>query len=749
MSACNLPPELRLEISSYLSWSELALWILTNREHEKCISPILYNWLTPFDYGTPPDQPDDRSNFTRRCRILNWAASKGLVGTIEKVLASEDIGERINYPILKNGRGTRLGSFGMTPMHQAAVHGHANVIDYLVQRGASVNATVAGRLRPIHFAKNEAVVRALIRQGSPLHPNGIFSISPLAHSISIGAEPSAVECFIELGCDIKAHSLVGISPLEATLRAGNLHVLKVLLNAGLDVTQATSMVGPAIYRAIELHGEKQMRVATLMVCLLHQHGAPVHGGKIIVNGPWNLHLLQSNLFLAVTFPRSRFLARVLLEAGAKANEQSWVRKRVRPIEIEPQRGQWNPERAWVGRRISYSVEPQTPIKKLILSTEGHSEANADDLIETIQVLARFGAKVNDRRGTGNFIRDLLMERPLSPGLVKMAAYVAGLPVRRDDREPRYTLLEGPIGPIYPFLFNPEWFVRSRYTTEVVTMGIFEKLLDFGADIHEPDARGNSPLILACTLPPAANGMKVIRALKARGVDINAGSDEGKNPLHMMLRGGSPLSLETANRFQAILTSPTGEMQTEICVNAPDRSGMTPLMTLAHMRLIGDGYPGRAETPLETRNRMMMMLIRNGVNVNAKYYPREGVTDIRVSWPGGTALHFACDAMDPEGVRLLLKYGAKADVNSVTDNGFTPLMVVMARGISRNDIVTMKRYLLEAGADPDIKNPEGKTAMDIWMDRRSGPVWLWLTVLDGVEARDRDRLEDDDREGTLQ
>lgn len=80
----------------------------------------------------------------------------------------QKMGPWVNTPILSSGHGTSLGSFGMTPLHAAANGGHTDVVDLLIEYGADVEATVAGNLCPIHFAKNEGVVMALVRHGSSI-----------------------------------------------------------------------------------------------------------------------------------------------------------------------------------------------------------------------------------------------------------------------------------------------------------------------------------------------------------------------------------------------------------------------------------------------------------------------------------------------------------------------------------------------------------------------------------------------------
>ncbi|CAM1507446.1 Fc.00g070870.m01.CDS01 [Cosmosporella sp. VM-42] len=725
LSTCDLPYELLFEISSYLTWADLAAWVRTSREHEACLSPILYQWLEPYDYR--PITYDDDGAFKTlrrgnegasvvipRSRIIIWAASLNLIGTIKKVSAIEDLTPFINHPVLKNGRGTKPGSFGITPLHQAALCGQAWVLDFLVGWGADVNATVAGRLRPVHLAGSDAVVESLVSHGSSPHPSGAFSIPPLSHAVSTNPASSAIKCLLDLGCDPNTDTLVGISAGEAAVRNGSDDILEMLLKAGLDVSDAAPRGGSLIYKAIFYLQRRLPDKAARIVKLLLEHGAPAHGGIIMVDGPWQMHLLQTNLYLAASLPDSSAVVQLLLDHGADSNVKSWFQQG--PLDV--------------GREGVICVEPESPIKRLILDAASASEAVADSKIETISILAKHGARFEQLHGESTLLNHLLSIRPLCPGLVKIVTFLV-LPdtclTADEAKNSIRTRFLRNTGPVHTLLSNPAWFSRGRYASQAASYRIFELLLSLGADYNEVDREGIAPLILACRLPEEVNGLKVIKSLKAHGADMNVVSERGLNALHTIIEDYCIVTSECANRFQAVLMTDVGG---NIDVDARDPHGMTALATLAHMRPKPPRRHDLERYPIDIKTRMMVMLLRCGADIHAKQKsrPDEGVSFEpgldESPLPGGTPLHYACHNRYPDIVELLLRKGASEDINSFTDNGYTPLMVLVIAAAEKllgwNELVTIGRMLLDAGADPKIRNVQGKTAWDIWVDKSSEP-----------------------------
>jgi ankyrin repeat protein len=84
----------------------------------------------------------------------------------------------------------------------------------------------------------------------------------------------------------------------------------------------------------------------------------------------------------------------------------------------------------------------------------------------------------------------------------------------------------------------------------------------------------------------------------------------------------------------------------------------------------------------------------------------------------TALHLAAAGDQPDITAALIR--RKADLNRPDRQGCTPLMLAVESGSERSIVL-----LVERGADPKVKNKEGKTALDLAREKRLGNVVEYL------------------------
>ena len=163
---------------------------------------------------------------------------------------------------------------------------------------------------------------------------------------------------------------------------------------------------------------------------------------------------------------------------------------------------------------------------------------------------------------------------------------------------------------------------------------------------------------------------VMVGLTLRGFDLNTINDKRESALLIAVRAAS----DKAVNF--LLKQPS------VKLDLRNAAGESPLMLVA----------------LQSRTDLAKRMIARKAEVN------------KTGW---TPLHYACSSPKPESVsmvRLLIEHHAYIDAES--PNKSTPLM--MAAQYGHTDLV---KLLLDEGADPQLRNEQGLTAIDF--ARRAG------------------------------
>lgn len=173
------------------------------------------------------------------------------------------------------------------------------------------------------------------------------------------------------------------------------------------------------------------------------------------------------------------------------------------------------------------------------------------------------------------------------------------------------------------------------------------LLERGADVNEPDPRGELPLREACCF----RHVEQARILLEWGADVNQVDGRGHTPLCEAVENGWETMFEFLVEHGADL-------------NRSDAHGSTPLLLAASRPLL-----------------YAKLLLDHGANVNTCGTGRHW-------WPGGYApLHMAAAQGDKDVVRLLLAHGANVDAR--TGDGRTPREIALDHG--RKEVASLLRH----------------------------------------------------------
>jgi ankyrin repeat protein len=190
------------------------------------------------------------------------------------------------------------------------------------------------------------------------------------------------------------------------------------------------------------------------------------------------------------------------------------------------------------------------------------------------------------------------------------------------------------------------------------------LLDAGAKIEGKSKYGWTPLMAAAH----DSSLQLVKLLLKAGANVHARDSDGKTAL---LHAASS-ARESKAKLKALLAAGAD-------ITVKDRHGLDILMFAC--------YPGGNVPAIE-------FLLAKNVSVT------------RRNNDGCTALIYAATDSNPAVAALLLKAGA--DVNARGTDGRTTLMSAVT-GAGTIDTI---RILLEAGADPSLKDDSGLTALDM-------------------------------------
>ncbi len=226
------------------------------------------------------------------------------------------------------------------------------------------------------------------------------------------------------------------------------------------------------------------------------------------------------------------------------------------------------------------------------------------------------------------------------------------------------------------------------------LSVVEQLLEAGASVRARDRAGNTPFILA-----AGKGHdEIIDLLLKMGADPRQTNLSGSNALIMAVTHNRR---KTARRLLAL----------GLDVNAADKRSTTSLLAAA--------YNGN--------QRMLDMLLEAGADS----------TTIDAS--GKSAIVYAAARGYLEIVERLFEQSEKIDVNARYGNNLTALMWAAGHGndVPAPDGLAVVEYLLAKGADPDLTDNRGRSALHIAAERGHTSIVKRLVKVGAVvDAEDR-------------
>ena len=217
-------------------------------------------------------------------------------------------------PTLVSARDARLQQM---PLHIVAQFGPVEMVELLISMKADVNATAYNGFTPLHVTEAKDIAALLIRAGADLDKRDSWGKTPLQAAAERGQAP-VVEAILESGypCDLTSAVMLGKrelaiqlvrenpsalkrrfgtknlwggdtmslwggdTPLAVAAGRGDLELVKIFLDAGADVNDATVMPNAGLGRATALTNAVWGGHKEVVELLLRQGASTdVTGGK--------------------------------------------------------------------------------------------------------------------------------------------------------------------------------------------------------------------------------------------------------------------------------------------------------------------------------------------------------------------------------------------------------------------------------------------------------------------------------------
>ena len=575
-----------------------------------------------------------------------------------------------------------------------------------LKAGADVNVRSEHGFMPLHFAARHtefpAVIATLLEAGADHEAaSGLYGSTPLHHAAGFSKNPAVflevLGAYLRAGADVDVRNENGATPLHwAASHTEFPAVIATLLEAGADLEAATPWDNntPLYLAAGSIFNNNPAVVQALL-----NGGASIHARGY--NGCTALHSAASGA-------NNAEVLEVLLKAGTDVNVQCYWDGRptgVTPLHLAAYE---NPELSVTETLLKAGADldarefnGETPLHRTAGIQSSYQE-NPAIIIALIAAGANLDARndsghtplqgARERKKEGDELPDEILAAFTDQEAV--AAYKEKLKQAEDAA--RKQEIEEQLREVRVSCdkWNTPGFFRNATATDVA----------FCLKSESPNAKddqGRTPMHHAALHGEPA----VIAALAEAGADPDALDDSGRTPLHLVaVLGDAPEAVSALAAAGASLDAPDGKGRTPL--EFAERFGETPAIVAALREARTTSIPAPNEDAAASCENW------NTPGFFRKAGPEDLARCLRTRDPnarnenGRTPMHYAAQGTSPAMVTALAKAGA--NLNSPDERGgWTPLH--LAAWFSETPSVVAA--LLAAGADPAVKDGEGKTPWD--------------------------------------
>ena len=153
---------------------------------------------------------------------------------------------------------------GETALHLAAANGMADVVEFLIKKGACLDMADASNRTPLHRAVSKGyadITASLCDAGALIDPKDKFGRTPLFIAAKAGSN-ACVKLLVSHGADVNAFSLRGgrLSAVQAAASGGFADVVETLVNADARVNNKVKDEESALHLAIQSRSSACVKV---------------------------------------------------------------------------------------------------------------------------------------------------------------------------------------------------------------------------------------------------------------------------------------------------------------------------------------------------------------------------------------------------------------------------------------------------------------------------------------------------------
>ena len=557
----------------------------------------------------------------------------------------------------------RANASGFTPLHWAAIGGHAAIAATLLAAGASVDAKDEDDETPLHFAARNgraSVVATLLARGADVDAKDEDDNTPL-HFAANNGSAAVVAPLLAAGAEVNAKNDNDAAPLHFAAYGGHVSIIVLLLAAGANADAKGLNDWTPLHFAVS-------RGNAAIVSLLIQATASLNVKNDDDKAP--LHLAAEAGHAAIVA--------FLVEAGAY----------------------WGDTACAIGLTSNPAGATPPCLNLHQAVTVGH--------VFAVAALIAAGADVDARAANGDTPLHLAADGGRAAMVSLLIAATASLNVKNDDdKAPLHLAAEAGHAAIVAFLIAAGGYWGDapceigeaansagpvppclNLLRPAVIRGDFSAvstLLAAGADADARDANDNTLLHWAVFNGRSSVGVytggdgDIIDALLAAGAEVNATNSDNRTPL-------ARAALYTMTVVYPALIAAGGHWGTD-CASIGEAvnpaTNLPPCIDLHQAAARGHVFA-------------VATLIATGATVDAQ------------DGNGDTPLHLAVDGAHAAVVSLLI--AATASLNVKNDDDKAPLHLAVTVGHA-----AVADALIAAGADLDARAADGDTPLHLAAD----------------------------------